>query len=110
MTGCVSSDSKDSKIYPQQSGQYDKLRELLEAQETFPFQYTHKFIGRNTQAFLDSVSALEKQFPKARRVTERKSGDNQHLALTYTLEADSADDVISLLQATSLLNDLRVIL
>ncbi len=92
------------------SSQYDKLRGLLESQETFPFDYTHKFIGRNTPSFFQSVAALEAQFPKARRVTERRSADDKHVSLTYLLNADNADEIIALLQATSLLNDLRVIL
>ena len=41
------------------SKDYSKIREMLEAQESFPFDYIHKVIGRNTPAFLDSVAALE---------------------------------------------------
>ncbi len=92
------------------SSQYDKLRELLIAQETFPFDYTHKFIGKNTAAFAQSVAALEAQFPKARRVTERRTADGKHISFTYIFNAASADEIIALLQATSLLNDLRVLL
>jgi putative lipoic acid-binding regulatory protein len=89
---------------------YAKLRALLEEQETFPYEYTHKFIGKNTKAFAVSVTALEQKFPKARRVSERHSGDQAHVALTYVLLADTPDDVIALLQATMLLDDLKIVL
>lgn len=92
------------------SDAYARIRALLEAQETFPFDYTHKFIGRNTPAFQVSVAALEQKFPKARRVSERLSGDRVHIALTYVLSADHPDEVIALLQATMLVEDLKIVL
>jgi hypothetical protein len=79
---------------------YSKLRHLLEDQERFPLQFTHKFIGKNSPEFIASVALFEKRFPKLTRQLERQSGAGGHLALTYVLLADGPDEVIELLQAT----------
>jgi putative lipoic acid-binding regulatory protein len=89
---------------------YSKIRDLLEAQERFPIDYIHKVIGRNTSAFLGSLDRLESQLPAVRRGTVRPSASQVHLAVTLILRAESAADVIRLLEATELLEDLVMVL
>ncbi|MGZ3709040.1 MAG: DUF493 family protein [Bdellovibrionota bacterium] len=89
---------------------YTKLRELLE-KETYPLEYLHKFIGRNTPAFSKSVSELEAKFSsRLKRQGSRKSSGDHHLALTYVFSADSADQVIEMLKATDIVFDLLMVL
>lgn len=87
---------------------YDKLRELLEF-EIYPYRYTHKFIGRRTEAFAGAVAELERAFPDAVRVAERATGP-RYVAYTYEILARSADEIIALWQATERLADLKLIM
>lgn len=91
---------------------YLKLKELLEAQETFPLDYIVKFIGKNTQSFADDVSALEKARPALKLQSRRESGQTgSHVAYTYTLTAAAdADTIIDLLIDVSKLRDVLVVL
>jgi len=89
---------------------YSKIRDLLEAQESFPIDYIHKVIGRNTAAFLQSMDRLEAQLPAVRRDTVRPSASQAHVSVTLVLRAESAADVIRLLEATEQLEDLVMVL
>jgi len=89
---------------------YSKIRDLLEAQESFPIEYIHKVIGRNTAAFLASLDRLEAQIPAVRRQSVRPSASNVHLSVTFVLRAENAGEIISLLQATEKLDDLVIVL
>ncbi len=89
---------------------YTKLHALLEAQETFPTQYTHKFIGRNSPAFAAGMQTLEERFPTLTLETARATRSESYLAVTYTLEADSAEAIIEVLEATTAIPDLHMIL
>jgi len=89
---------------------YSQLRTLLLAQETFPLDYLHKFIGRKTPAFDRDVAALERNFPGLTQVASRPSADAAHIALTYSYRAPDVDSVIRLLQATDAVADLRMVL
>jgi putative lipoic acid-binding regulatory protein len=89
---------------------YSKIRDLLEAQERFPIDYIHKVIGRNTAAFLQSVERLEAQLPAVRRDAVRPSASQVHVSVTLVLRAEKAADVIQLLEATELLEDLVMVL
>ena len=90
-----------------------RLRELLEL-ESYPHIYTHKFIGNNTDAFVAALGELERLFPKIRRVGQRESGGGEragrYLAITYELEADSVEEIVSIIDATGKLVDLKIIL
>lgn len=89
---------------------YSRLKELLELQEKFPLEFTHKFIGKSTPAFEKGIEELEKKFPGIRQVSKRASGNGGHLALTYALTADSADRVVELFRETDQIPDLLFIL
>ncbi len=89
---------------------YSTLRELLSEQEKFPLRYLHKFIGKNSPAFLMGVQCLEAAFPKLKQQSRRESGAKAHVALTFEFEADSADEVIQVLEATEVLPDLVLVL
>jgi hypothetical protein len=92
-----------------------RLKELLDL-ETYPMNYTHKFIGKNTKAFLRAIDELEENFPQLDRISARESqatqinADASYLALTYEFVANSSDEIIEVLEATSKLEDLKVIL
>lgn len=91
---------------------FTKLKALLDA-ETFPHRYLHKFIGIRSEKFLDAVSALEQQFPRATRKGVRESADSKgttYIALTFEFNAHSSDEIIELLEATMRLPDLKIIL
>ena len=83
---------------------------MLEAQESFPIDYVHKVIGRNTPAFLESVAALEARVPAVRREGTRQSASQAHISITWVLRAQTADEVIALLQETQALVDLVMVL
>ena len=89
---------------------YSNLRELL-AQEIFPQNYVHKFIGNATPAFAAGVAALEAAFLAARRLQARESGGgHRYIAYTYELRVEHPDEVIRLLKATEGMADLKMIL
>lgn len=91
------------------SADYNKLHALLD-QEAYPHRFTHKFIGRNTARFTTGVQQLEARFPKLKLQTARTSKGEAHLALTYELVADSAAEIIEVLEATGQLEDLHLVL
>lgn len=90
-----------------------RLRELL-MREIYPHCYVHKFIGHQTPAFAEAVSGLELAFPRAQRVAARESGKmaggGRYISYTYELQAQSADEIMALLEATAQLADLKLIL
>ncbi|HUP57665.1 MAG TPA: DUF493 family protein [Bdellovibrionota bacterium] len=89
---------------------YTKLKALLEEQERFPHDFTLKFIGLNTPAFLEDVRLLEEAYPALRQQTQRKSATEANLALTYLYLAGNADEIVALLKRVSTIRDVRVIL
>lgn len=90
---------------------YEKLRELL-SEEEYPHLYVHKFIGLNTDSFRADVAAFESRFPTVKQVSARESAGSaaSYLAYTYQLEANSADEIIELLQDTATLTDVKILL
>lgn len=89
---------------------FDKFRRLLVETYLFPANYTHKFIGKNSENFKVSVTEFEGKFVGLIRTGEKKSASGNHLALTYDFLAGSADDIIELAKATHLVSDLLYIL
>jgi putative lipoic acid-binding regulatory protein len=86
-----------------------RLKALLE-KEKFPLDYTYKFIGKNSGKFTQGLHALESTFPKLTLRGTRESAGAQHLAVTYLLKADDAEEVVSVLESVSKIDDLLVIL
>lgn len=89
---------------------YSKLKALLEEQETFPHRYIHKFIGRNSPRFAQSVEQFQARFPKLELQTARLSKGEAHLALTFHILAENADEIIAVLEATGDIEDLHLVL
>ena len=89
---------------------YEKIRELLEEQETFPIDFMVKFIGRNSAKFRAGCQAFEARFPALRPQSSRESSGGNHLAQTYILAANGADEVIEVLKATALIDDVLIVL
>jgi len=92
------------------SDEFDSFRKLLSETYLFPANYTHKFIGRNSQVFRSSVVDFEKQFVGLVRTSEKQSANGNHLALTYTFLAGSPDDIVELAKATHRISDLIYVL
>lgn len=89
---------------------YEKFRKLLTETYLFPANYHHKFIGKNTEAFRTSVAEFEGKFVGLKRIGEKLSASENHLALTYDFLAGSADDIVELAKKTRLVSDLLYIL
>ena len=92
------------------SDQFSRLKSLLEQQETFPVDFTVKFIGRNTDRFQEGVSLFERAHPILRMQSRRESSKGNHLAMTYVFTARNADHIISTLEQVAKIEDLMVIL
>ena len=78
------------------SENYDRFKELLNANFQFPANYVHKFIGANTPEFRSAVKEFEKQFIGLTLTGEKLSSTNLHVSFTYDYLAASADDVVEL--------------
>ena len=89
---------------------YSRLKALLELQESFPIDYTLKFIGKNSEQFQASVRSFEEAHPTLGTGSRRMSAKGNHIALTYVFSARSADHVIAVLEQVSRIDDLLVIL
>lgn len=89
---------------------YSKLRELLVAQERFPLDYLHKFIGRNTREFAAGLADWIKGHPGASCQSDRLSANQGHRSLTFVFRAADVDALISMLQATDRIPDLVMVL
>jgi putative lipoic acid-binding regulatory protein len=93
-----------------QAPNYDSFRELLNKNYQFPAVYIHKFIGKNSPLFRESVASFENKFIGLKQTGSNTSASGNHLALTYDYQAANAEDVIQLTVETSKINDLIYIL
>jgi len=89
---------------------FEKFRKLLTETYLYPANYTHKFIGKNSELFRLSVIEFEGKFVGLTRVGEKMSANGNHVALTYDFLAASPEDIIELAQATYRVSDLLYIL
>lgn len=89
---------------------FAKFRMLLNQNHEFPGPYLHKFIGKNSTIFLNSVADFEKKFIGLTRTGEKQSASGAHLSLTYEYIAANADEVIQLAVETHKINDLIYVL
>ena len=88
----------------------DTLRVLL-ANEIFPQLYTHKFIGNHQEPFLQAVRHLQAHFVHLDiTVTSRLSRHGDYIAYTFTFVANTQEDVLSLVEETSKLEGLKMVL
>jgi len=89
---------------------YGKFRALLTDTYLFPANYTHKFIGKNSDLFRNSVAEFEAKFVGLKRIGERRSANGNHLALTYDFLAGNVEDIVELAKATHAIDDLLYML
>jgi putative lipoic acid-binding regulatory protein len=89
---------------------FEKFRYLLEQNYQFPAVYLHKFIGKNSALFLESVQQFEKKFIGLTKTNERQSASGEHISLTYEYQAANAEDVVELTIQTQQINDIIYIL
>lgn len=92
---------------------YDRLRELLTCQaerDGLPIRYMHKFIGKNSAAFTQGVAELETRFSNLEKQSVRHTHSQGHLALTYTFEAHTVEEIITVLRATDEIADLIIVM
>ena len=92
------------------SDDFEKFRKLLAETYLFPADYTHKFIGKNSDLFITAVEEFEKKFVGLTRTGEKKSANGNHIALTYSYIAGTPEDIIELARATHKIQDLIYIL
>lgn len=87
-----------------------RLLELL-SQESFPLEYLHKFIGKNSPEFKEAVAQLAARFPAVHTQHVRESGKSHaYLAYSFSLTALQPKDVTDLVEATSQLPGLALLL
>ena len=89
---------------------YTQLKLLLESLESFPLQFTYKFIGRNTANFRTAVTQFEALFPSLKTEGSRLSGNQAHLSMTYSLSAPTAQHIIDVFQAIEKIEDVLIVL
>lgn len=87
-----------------------KLLELLESQHTFPTQYIHKVIGKNSEAFLNAVSELISQTARLTEKSKKESSNRKHISITFEIHAQSAHEVVFLIERSQKLNDVLFVL
>ena len=87
-----------------------RLRALFEAQEEFPIDYTHKFIGKNTPAFDRGVAEWKKKFTPIKCPSDRLSANQAHRSLTFVLRMENVDALIAMLEGTDDIPDLVMVL
>ncbi len=89
---------------------FDKFRRLLEETYLFPANYTHKFIGKNSDLFRTGIAEFENKFVGLKRTGEKLSANSAHVALTYDFLAGTPEDIVQLAKATYEIPDLIYIL
>jgi putative lipoic acid-binding regulatory protein len=93
---------------------YERLRALLIDQETFPCEFTVKFVGKNTEAFQAGITRFESEHPTltqtARRVSASTNHPARHISMTYVFSAKSADHIIAVLERVALIEDVILVL
>lgn len=108
--GILSPDMTDASTPSDPADPYAKFRALLKETYLFPADYTHKFIGKNSETFLASVKEFEAKFVGLTRTAEKQSAGGGHLALTYRFKAAEPQDIVELTIATNVIRDLLFIL
>jgi putative lipoic acid-binding regulatory protein len=88
---------------------YARLREVL-SRETFPLKCTHKLIGVNSAAFEAGLQLFESEIVGLNRTQVRSSGGNAHLSVTYEFTAESVESMLSMLDASAKVPDLKYML
>jgi len=94
---------------PTVDDRYARLRDVL-SRETFPLKCTHKLIGINTPAFEKGLQDFETTVAGLVRTQVRASGGNAHLSVTYEFTAANIESMISMLDASAKVPDLKYIL
>ena len=92
-----------------QKKDYARLQALLEEQETFPLEFTYKFIGNDTPAFAASIAAFERSHSTLRPAGTRRNGA-KHVAMTYQFTAPSAAVIIEIYRAIEKIEDIIIVL
>ncbi len=89
---------------------YSRIKALLLEQDTFPLDFTFKFIGYNSPKFADGVSQLEKAFPTLKAAGRKETTGGLNVSLTYQFVAPSADAIIEVFRALEKVEDIRIVL
>ena len=89
---------------------FQKFRELLEHNHQFPTEYHHKFIGKNSPMFLESVAEFEKKHIGLKLVSRKESAKGAHISLSFDYHAANVEEVVELLKETQKINDLIFII
>lgn len=89
---------------------YEKLRKQLTEIPSWPLRYRHKIIGLNGSDFRESIVDFERQFPDLKKKSSSLSRNGTYLSMTFELQAQDVDEIISLWVASEEIKDFVKIL
>jgi putative lipoic acid-binding regulatory protein len=90
---------------------YSKLKTLLDGdKEGFPRRYIFKFVCDNSPELPTETLSFEADCKQLQALGRRESAKGSHVALTYSLQAGSSDEIIAVLKRIEKIRGLRVIL
>ena len=84
---------------------YEPLRRRLNEIPYWPHRYLHKVIGKSGEPFEKSITQLEGKFPNMKRTQFGKSRNGTYISVTFELQADHVDEIISLWLASEEIED-----
>ena len=87
-----------SKIDP---SKLTRIKQLLEEEESFPLQYTFKFIVPTNK-----LSEIVSLFPNEKNLSTRPSSKGSYISVTVIKEVKSADEVIKVYESVSVIEGL----
>ncbi len=76
----------------------DRIKNLLESEESFPLQYTFKFIVPSAR--LANILSL---FPEEEQLSTKPSAKGNYISVTIIRSVNSADEVIKVYQSVSVI-------
>lgn len=91
----------------------DNIRAKLNDVHTFPGPYLFKVIGPNTDSFVSLVvqGVILASGPDSNhQVTTRESSGGNHLSISITIEARSADHVLDVYRMFSTMEEIKFVL
>jgi hypothetical protein len=77
----------------------DKIKELLEAEESFPLRYVFKFIVPTA-----SLSNILSLFPEEKNLSTKPSAKGNYISVTIVRNVDNADEVVQVYKSVSVID------
>lgn len=80
---------------------FDKIKQLLEEEETFPMEYNFKFIVP-----VAKLSEILSFFPNEKRVATKPSSKGTYISVTVNKVVLNAEEVIQIYESVSVIDGL----